>query len=212
MDDEPYPGFHPPYASRVKRLDGCFGGFVDDLKARGLYDHSIIIFTADHGDSLGEEGRWGHAYTLFPEILQVPLIVHLPPALAERFSSDVTAPAYTADITPSLYALLGHRTTPPSPIFGEALFWPKGERRPSRAKDGALVASSYGSVYGWLSDDARQLYVSDGVSLRDYRYELDGTPTGRARPVTPEERVAGQLAVREAISAISRFYKLDTAR
>ena len=212
VDNEPYSGFHRPYASRVKRLDGCFGGFVDDLKARGLYDHSIIIFTADHGDSLGEEGRWGHAYTLFPEILQVPLIVHLPAALAERFASDVTAPAYTADITPSLYALLGHRTTPPSPVFGEALFWPNGERRPTRLTDGALVASSYGSVYGWLSDDARQLYVSDGVSLRDYRYELDGTPTGRARPVTPEERVAGQLAVREAISAISRFYNLDTDR
>ena len=212
VDNDPYPGFHRPYASRVKRLDGCFGGFVDDLKARGLYDHSIIIFTADHGDSLGEEGRWGHAYTLFPEILQVPLIVHLPPALAERLSSDVTAPAYTADITPTLYALLGHKTTPPSPIFGEALFWPKSEARPTRTQDGALVASSYGSVYGWLSDDARQLYVSDGVSLRDYRYELDGTPTGRARPVTPEARVAGQLAVREAISAISRFYKLDTTR
>jgi len=212
VDSEPYAGFHPPYASRVKRLDGCFGAFVDDLKARGLYEHSIIIFTADHGDSLGEEGRWGHAYTLFPEILQVPLIVHLPAALAERFVSDVSAPAYTADITPTLYALLGHKTTAPSPIFGEALFWPRGETRPTRALDGALVASSYGSVYGWLSDDARQLYVSDGVSLRDYRYELDGTPTGRALSVTPEDRLAGQTAVREAISAIARFYKLDTAR
>ena len=79
----------------------------------------------------------------------------------------------------------------------------RARRVPSRTTDGALVASSYGSVYGWLSDDARQLYVSDGVSLRDYRYALDGTPTGRALPVTPEDRVAGQLAVREAISAIS---------
>jgi Sulfatase len=210
VDNDPYPGLHPPYASRVKRLDGCFGAFVDDLKARGLYDHSIIIVTADHGDSLGEEGRWGHAYTLFPEILQVPLIVHLPTALAERFATDVSAPAYTADIAPTLYALLGHTTRPPSAIFGESLFWPKGQTRPARAKDGALVASSYGSVYGWLSDDARQLYVSDGVALRDYRYVLDGTPTGRAVAVTPEDRQAGQAAVREAISAISRFYKLDT--
>ncbi len=212
VDEDPYPGFHPPYASRVKRLDGCFGAFVDDLKARGLYDDSIVIVTADHGDSLGEEGRWGHAYTLFPEILQVPLIVHLPTALADRFEADTSAPAYTADITPSLYALLGHTTAAPSPIFGQTLFWTRGATGPTRAQDGALVASSYGSVYGWLSDDARQLYVSDGVSLRDYRFELDGSPTGRARPVTADDRRAGQLAVREAISDIARFYKLDTAR
>ncbi len=207
VDDQPYPGFHPPYASRVRRLDGCFGAFVDDLKARGLYDHSIIIFTADHGDSLGEEGRWGHAYTLFPEILQVPLIVHLPRAMRERFETDTTAPAFTADVTPTLYALLGHKTTPPSPAFGQPLFWPKGEARQPRASDGVLVASSYGSVYGWLNDNGRQLYVSDGVSLRDYRYELDGSPTGRALPVTPDDRREGQNAIREAIGEVASFYR-----
>ena len=63
-------------------------------------------------------------------ILQVPLIVHLPAALAARFVSDVSAPAYTADITPTLYALLGHKTAAPSPIFGEALFGPGVKRGP----------------------------------------------------------------------------------
>ena len=73
--------------------------------------------------------------------------------------------------------------------------------------DGALVASSYGSVYGWLRDNGRQLYVSDGVSLRDYRYELDGTPTGRALPVTPDDRREGQKAIREAIGEVASFYR-----
>jgi hypothetical protein len=93
LDAGPYEGFHAPYASRLARLDGCFGAFIDDLKARDLYDSSIVILTSDHGDSLGEEGRWGHAYTLFPEVLQVPLIVHVPPALAERMESDPGAVA-----------------------------------------------------------------------------------------------------------------------
>ena len=61
---------------------------IDDLKARQLYDDSVIVLTSDHGDSLGEEGRWGHAYTLFPEVLQVPLIVHLPPRLRAQFDLD----------------------------------------------------------------------------------------------------------------------------
>ena len=78
VDGRNYDAFYPPYASRVRRFDECFGGFLNDLKAKGLYDDSLIVLTSDHGDSLGEEGRWGHAYTLFPEVVQVPLLVHLP--------------------------------------------------------------------------------------------------------------------------------------
>ena len=209
VDNVSYPGFDAAHASRLKRLDGCFGSFIDDLKSRGLYDDSVVILTSDHGDSLGEEGRWGHAYTLFPEVLQVPLIVHLPPRLRARFDTDLAAAAFTADITPTLYTLLGHETTQPGPMFGEPLMWPAGSPPRARRSDGALVASSYGSVYGWVSDDGRQLYVSDGVSLRDYRYELDGSPAGRALAVGAADRRAGQAAIKDALSALARFYKLE---
>ena len=79
--DHDYPGFYAPYASRVRRLDGCFGAFISYLKQRGRYDNSIVIVTADHGDSLGEGGNWGHAVWLFPEIVRIPLIIHVPPAI-----------------------------------------------------------------------------------------------------------------------------------
>jgi hypothetical protein len=204
-----YQGFYAPYASRVERLDACFGAFVDDLEARGLYDDSVIVVTADHGDSLGEEGRWGHAYTIYPEILQIPLLVHLPSRLRDRFEWDVKAPASTADLTPSLYALLGHTPTPPSPIFGETRFWPKGQPPPPRLEDGALVASSYGSVYGWLSNRGHELYVSDGVDFRDYRFEMDGSAAGKPLPVTEEARQAGQDAIRRSLGAIATFYRFD---
>jgi Sulfatase len=209
LDTAGYPGFDAAHASRLKRLDGCFGAFVDDLKSRGLFDDSIVIVTSDHGDSLGEEGRWGHAYTLFPEVLQVPLIVHLPARLRERFDVDLSAASFTADITPTLYTLLGHQTTRPGPMFGEALVWPKGAQPGNRRSDGVLVASSYGSVYGWITDDGRGLYVSDGVSLRDYRYELDGSPTGRALAVGVAERQAGQSAIKEALTRLASFYRLE---
>jgi hypothetical protein len=209
IDNDAYPGFNPPHASRLKRVDACFGAFIDDLKARRLYDDSIVILTADHGDSLGEEGRWGHAYTLFPEILQIPLVVHLPAQLRERFETDLAAPVYTADLTPTLYALLGYDTAPPGPMFGKSMVWPKGTAPPRSTSEGALVASSYGSVYGWVSDNGRRLYVSDGVSLRDYLYELDGSPTGRALPLGADDRRAGQEAVKRALTELARFYRLE---
>ena len=94
VDGASYGAFYAPYASRVRRLDACFGEFIDDLKSRGLFDHSLIVVTADHGDSLGEQGRMGHAYTIFPEILQVPLIVHLPSAWAGAPRRHVGAGVY----------------------------------------------------------------------------------------------------------------------
>src|SRR5262249_56143979 len=79
MDDGRSRGYYAPYASRVRRIDACFGHFVKFLKDHGLYETSIVVFTADHGDSLGEQGRWGHAYALVPGIVPIPPIVHLPP-------------------------------------------------------------------------------------------------------------------------------------
>src|SRR5260370_757493 len=121
IDNANYRTFYAPYASRLRRMDGCFGKFVDTLKSRGLYDNSVVILTADHGDSLGEQGRWGHAYTVYPEIMRVPLIVHLPAALSSLYSNPRSV-AFSTDITPSLYYLLGHKPGAIDPMFGRPLF------------------------------------------------------------------------------------------
>lgn len=205
IDDKDYSGFHAAYASRVRRMDTCFGEFVADLKARGLYDESIIILTSDHGDSLGEQGRMGHAYTIFPEIIQVPLLVHLPATLQTTFSARPAEMAFTSDITPSLYALLGYTPEAPASIFGQPLFFASGTPPPGRQTE-EVVASSYGSVYGALLDEAQRLYIIDAVSLQEHVYELDGSAAGRAVTVSGSDREVGQRAIRAAIDEISRFY------
>ncbi|MGA7169913.1 MAG: sulfatase-like hydrolase/transferase, partial [Candidatus Sulfotelmatobacter sp.] len=69
----------------LRRIDAAFGEFVDFLKQRGLYENSIIILTADHGDSYGEFGRYGHSAYLFTEVIRIPLIIHLPPRMRSEF-------------------------------------------------------------------------------------------------------------------------------
>ncbi|MEO7276271.1 MAG: sulfatase-like hydrolase/transferase [Vicinamibacterales bacterium] len=205
VDSAAYTGFNAAYASRVRRFDTCFGAFVDDLKARGLYDDSLIVLTSDHGDSLGEQGRMGHAYTVFPEVIQVPLLMHLPASLRADYVADPAALSFTSDLTPTLYALLGHAPSPPSPIFGRPLYGRTGAPRPAR-RETQVVASSYGSVYGALLDDAKRLYIIDAVSLREYEYELDGTAAGRSIAISSADREAGQKAVRAAVDEVSRVY------
>ena len=205
VDAQDYGGFNPAYASRVRRMDACFGEFVEDLKRRDLYEQSIIILTSDHGDSLGEDGRMGHAYTIFPEVIQVPLLVHLPERLRRVVTAEPAALAFTTDISPTLFALLGHDPVRPARIFGQPLFH-AASGVPARRQEAEVVASSYGSVYGALLDDGRSLYIIDAVSLKDYVYDLDGSAAGRSVPVSEAVRQVGQRAVRATIDEISRFY------
>jgi len=207
---ESYPGFYAPYASRLRRMDAAFGKFIAFLRARGLYDHSIIVLTADHGDSLGEEGRWGHAYTLFPEIVRIPLMVHLPPDLGAKVASDPNSPAFSTDITPSLYYLLGHRPVLRNELFGSPLFTETPEERVRDVRAGYLIAASYGAVYGMLSGNGRVLYVADAVNYRRYLFELSASGA-ESRPVSDSLRRAQDDRIRSAILSINRFYRFGEA-
>ncbi len=99
--------FFKPAVEALTRLDRCFGRFIDGLKARRLYDDSIVVLTSDHGDAYGEEGRWGHAFYVAPETLRIPLIMHVPTRLQAERKWDTDAVAWLTDVTPTLYELLG---------------------------------------------------------------------------------------------------------
>jgi arylsulfatase A-like enzyme len=211
VDEHDYPGFYAPVASRVRRFDQCLGEFIDDLKAQGLYDQSVIVLTSDHGDSLGEEGRMGHAYSLHPEIVRVPLIIHLPPALRAAWTWDEKRVAFTTDITPTLYRLLGHEPTPPAPFFGESLALRTGVAPPQQTS--RMIAASYGAVYGVLLAHATRYYVFDAVSMRDMAFELGTGPRpGAEVPMTADVQEQGLKRIRDTVDAIGAFYHFSTAR
>ncbi|MBI3130134.1 MAG: sulfatase-like hydrolase/transferase [Acidobacteria bacterium] len=204
-----YPGFYAPYASRVSRLDQCFGAFIDTLKAKGLYDESIVILTADHGDSLGEEGRFGHAYTLFPEILRVPMLIHLPASMKGKVAPDPAQLTFLTDLTPTLYYLLGHRPLASDPILGRPLFTETPQEHARYSRDHYLLASSYGAVYGILEGDGKGLYISDGVNLKDYYYDLGWDPGGTRNALTAaRKRKYDDLILRD-LRHLSEFYRFN---
>ena len=123
---ETYPdGFDARVASSLHRIDACFGTFMDFLKQEHLYDDSVIVVTSDHGDLLGEEGRWGHSFWLYPDVMKIPLIVHVPSWLKTTIRADLDARVFSTDITPSLYALLGYQPQDLGPLFGRSFFTPR---------------------------------------------------------------------------------------
>lgn len=209
IDANAYQGFYAPVASRVRRFDTCFGAFIDDLKARGLYDDSVIILTSDHGDSLGEGGRMGHAYTLYPEIVRVPLIMHVPAAMRERWTWDVTRPAYTTDLTPTLYRVLGHEPVAPGDFYGAPLAHPAGA--PIPAPRDRMIASSYGSVYGATLRGGTQLFVANAIERREMAFEIGNGPVpGREVPVDAGTAREGTDLITTVVQSIGRAYQVSS--
>ena len=205
--DPRYAGFHPPYAARLERLDGCFGSFITYLQQRRLYDDSIIIVSSDHGDTLGADGNWGHQFFLFPEDIRIPLIVHLPLAMRGTVTTDLARIALLPDVAPTLLTLLGaHVADLPAP-FGSPLFVAANLEPKPRRRQSFLVMSSYGSTYGLLRRNGKFLYISDLVSWREYAYTLFKQPVGERIPVTDVHRRIGQAGIRKHVKAVDALYR-----
>jgi membrane-anchored protein YejM (alkaline phosphatase superfamily) len=202
---ESYPGFHAPYASRVFHLDECFGRFVDLLKARGLYDHSLIVLTADHGERLGEDGQWGHSYHMTPEVIQIPLLIRVP-VRYRRGEVDREAVALSTDIVPTLYDALGYEPRESDGLIGRSLIEPPGAAGAARWAD-YVLAASYGAVYVALRRNGRMIYIADAISARDQAFRRSGDGWIPVE-VSDDMRGVNQALIRIHVDRVSRAYGL----
>lgn len=90
------------YDEKVQRADTKFGAFLDEFAKLGLSDRTLFVLASDHGTELHEHGRLDHGFTLYDELIRVPLVFKLPRtdgrAVADRVS--------TIDLFPTLLDLL----------------------------------------------------------------------------------------------------------
>jgi arylsulfatase A-like enzyme len=66
------------YDGAITYLDSQLGRLFSRLKETGVYDSSLIIVTADHGDLLGEHGAYEHHEHMYEGVVKVPLIIKYP--------------------------------------------------------------------------------------------------------------------------------------
>ncbi|MGK7294984.1 MAG: sulfatase [Candidatus Wenzhouxiangella sp. M2_3B_020] len=91
------------YDGEVMLADRYFGEILARLEALGELENSVVVFTSDHGQGLGEQGRMGHGPVLWEEVLQVPLVVRdfRAPATARTVAETVGL----VDIAPTVAEL-----------------------------------------------------------------------------------------------------------
>lgn len=198
-------GFNTGYAANVGRVDRCFGEFVSFLKQSGIYDNSIIAITADHGESLGEDGNYGHQFWLFPEAVRIPLIISIPPRLRAGLTTDLGRVAFSSDLVPTLYRLLGNEVRDLGDQFGSPLVTEVETELPSRRRQSYLLMSSYGASYGMLRRNGAFLYISDLINYREYDFDLQPRRDTRLR-VTDDLRGVNRALIRRQMAEVEAFY------
>lgn len=120
------------YDGEIAYTDGEIAGLLEALAAKQVMAGAVLAYTADHGEELFERGAWGHAHTLYEELIHVPFALRVPGAAGRR----VAEPVSLVDLAPtlldafgiaapasyqgrSLLALVRGGTLPPVSLFSE---------------------------------------------------------------------------------------------
>ena len=93
-----------PYNGEIAFADSQIARLVSTLQSQGLYDRTVIVVIADHGESLGDHGESAHGFFVYNSVTHVPLVIRTP------FSSTghrrIADPVRSVDIMPTVLDLL----------------------------------------------------------------------------------------------------------
>lgn len=64
------------YSASIDFMDDQIGRMIDYLKNNNYWDETIVVLISDHGQMLGEDGHYGHQYSVSEELVSVPMIVN----------------------------------------------------------------------------------------------------------------------------------------
>lgn len=92
------------YFRLCEKVDAEIGKLLDDLRQRGGLDNTVIVFTSDHGDGIGEH-QWNQKTCLYEVVVRVPMIVR-PPGGVEASTSD-TLVNNSIDLMPTILDYAG---------------------------------------------------------------------------------------------------------
>jgi arylsulfatase A-like enzyme len=89
------------YDAAVRAVDDAARGIYEALAARGLLADTLLVFTSDHGEGLGQHAELGHVLSVWEEQLAIPLLVRFPGA--HRGGEVVERAASLVALTPTLF-------------------------------------------------------------------------------------------------------------
>jgi arylsulfatase A-like enzyme len=179
----------PVYMGLIRQIDDQLGLLFRFMEARGLIANTLVVFTSDHGDYLGD--HWLGEKDLFHEpSVKVPLIVCDPSPAAEAARGAVCDELVeTIDLVPTFLAALGRDPAEQSHrLEGRSLVPFLHGLRPGAWRRYAISEYDYslpaGASLGVRPRDARLFMVADrrwkyvhAVGFRPMLYDLEADPS-----------------------------------
>ena len=155
------------YAGLVKQIDHEVGEILQALRRRDMLDNTVIIFTSDHGDMLGDHGLKGKA-VFYEGSAHIPMLIHGPGIDGGEVRDDLVE---LRDITATMLELAGCERPPymdaqPAPGLGDS--------------DGASRSRIFGVYSGsWMAFDGRWKLCRYRVSAQPLLHDLANDPGER---------------------------------
>lgn len=184
------------YDGAIKYVDYWIGELVRSLKTNGLYENTVVIISADHGEALGEHNLYfGHGNTMYDELLKVPLIIKFPKGVFANKSFKMQV--RSVDIMPTVLKYLDLRI--PKYTDGESLlpvikeesgykarlsFSKTGKMNAVRSEEWKLISyddrPGYYELYNLKQDpgELHSLYTKGKSVFKEFKDELEKCSSG----------------------------------
>lgn len=78
------------YDGQIRLVDRQIERIIQALKEKGIYDNTLVVITADHGEEFWDHGNFEHAHSLYNEIIHIPLVIvgnRVPSAEVKKYVS-----------------------------------------------------------------------------------------------------------------------------
>lgn len=164
----------PTYMGLVRQIDDWLGKLFEFMNRRGLLDNTLIVFSSDHGDFLGD--HWlGEKEFMYESGVRIPLIVSDPTA-PQGHGVVTDALVEAVDVVPTILDILG-RTPPAHWVEGRSLR-PILHREAESVREVAISELDY-SIYGAARELGLPPRGARMVMARSDRYKyvhFDGLP------------------------------------
>ncbi|NNM30824.1 MAG: sulfatase [Akkermansiaceae bacterium] len=156
------------YYAHCSALDECVGWLMDALRESGQLEHTIIVYTSDHGDMLWSRGQLKKQRP-WDESLRVPFLVRCPESMKVT-PKTIAAPINTPDIMPTVLSLAGAGV--PDSVEGED-FSPVIRGEKTMDDNHALITCP--APFGqWQRKDGGREYRGIRTNRYTYTRALDG--------------------------------------
>jgi arylsulfatase A-like enzyme len=177
------------YDGEIIRADDNLQRFISKLKTLGVYDDTLLIVTADHGEAFGEhEQDYGHGGKPYNPVTRIPFIVHLPGLVPS--GRVVEDPVQILDIAPTVLEAFGLAV--PEQFQGSSLV-PLLAGRDAELEDRTIFSHARGVT---AAVRGRWKLIHDPEAGHDRLYDLrtdpgERTDLGEERPSIAAGLVAG---------------------